>query len=156
MTADYDLPEAEGTTSLGRESKTVESFAIPVQYANIKAGEHLFGDYEYIAALELYCSKGIEFIRIRTSKEHTIEIGNPRSVPRCKLYSFEIGPQEKPIALMGVIENRKTGGENREVLVSLGLELRRKEIFVRGRGRRGDSSLSRPSALQNPTDQRNT
>lgn len=71
--------------------------------------------------MELYCGKGIEFIRIMTSKEHILEVGNSKSLPKCKKESFEIGSHEKPIAFMGVIESRKMGSEHRELLVNFGL-----------------------------------
>lgn len=61
--------------------------------------------------MDLFCGKGIEFIRIATSKERIFEVGNPRSLPKTKQHSFEIGSHEKPIAVMGVIEARKNGTE---------------------------------------------
>lgn len=87
----------------------MDSFSIPTQYANIKTTELILGDYEYISHMELFCGRGIEFIRIITSKEHILEIGNPRSLPKCKQHTFDIGSHEKPISILGVIENRKAG-----------------------------------------------
>jgi len=53
--------------------------------------------------MDLFCGKGIEYIRIATSKERILEVGNPRCLPKTKQHSFDIGTHEKPIALMGVI-----------------------------------------------------
>lgn len=53
--------------------------------------------------MELYCGKGIEFLRIITSKEHSLEVGNPRSLPKCRQHLFDIASHEKPIAVMGII-----------------------------------------------------
>jgi len=59
--------------------------------------------------MEIFSGRGIEFIRIVTSKENMLEVGNPRSLPKCRQHNFDIGSHEKPIAMMGVVENRKTG-----------------------------------------------
>lgn len=37
---------------------------------------------------------------------------------------------------MGVIEHRKIGGESKECLVNIGLELKKKQVFIREKGRR--------------------
>lgn len=61
-----------------------------------------------------------------TSKEEVIEVGNTKNLPKYKQQNFEIKNHEKPISFMGVIENKRNGGDNKEYLISLGLEIRRK------------------------------
>jgi hypothetical protein len=152
LIAEYDVLEGEGSQCIWKESRTVESFAIPTQFASIKIAEHIFGDFEYIAGMELFCGRGIEFLRLVTSKEHILEVGNPKSLPRCKQHTFDIAPHEKPIAVLGIIEHRKVAGENREFLVNLGLELRKKGVVGRGVSRKVESSLNRSMLVRHPDD----
>ena len=44
---------------------------------------------------------------------------------------------------MGVIESRKVNSDTFEFLVSLGLEMRKKEVYVWTKGRKAESSLNR-------------
>ncbi len=69
----------------------------------------------------MYTHKFVEFIRITTSKEEVIEIGNIKNIPKCKEHHFEIKTHEKPICFLGVIESKKIGEINREYLINLGL-----------------------------------
>ena len=107
--------------------KPVKSFEVAFSYQNIKEGELLLGEFEYIKDIEVYCSKFIEFMRIRTSRERVLEVGNERSCPKCKQSSFSIRSNEKPIGFLGVLDSRKFG-KHSEYLVSLGLEIRKKEV----------------------------
>ena len=105
----------------------VKSFEVDFSYQNVKEGGLLLGEFEYIKDIEVYCSKFIEFLRIRTSKERVLEVGNERSCPKCKQSSFSIRANEKPVAFLGVLDSRKFG-KHHEYLVSLGLEIRKKEV----------------------------
>jgi hypothetical protein len=125
----------------------VESFAIPSQYSNIRTVEHVFSDYEYIASLEIYTLKSIELVRMTTSKEEVVEVGNTKNIPKYKRQTFDIKNHEKPISFLGVIENKRVSGDNKEYLISLGLEIRRKEVFIRSKSNKKQDSISRRSFL---------
>ena len=75
-----------------------------------------------------------------------LEIGNERNSLKCKRHVFDIKTYEKPIAVYGVIENRPMGDKEREVLISFGLLLKRKNVF----GKKSKSVYkleTRPSSL---------
>lgn len=97
---------------------------------------------------EIYTLKSIELIRLVTSKEETIEIGNTKNIPKYKRHVFEIRNHEKPISFMGVIENKRVGADNKEFLVSLGLEIRRKEVFIRSKSNKKQEAINRRSFLE--------
>lgn len=122
LTTDYEIVEGDSSSKdVKKTVKTIESFTIPSQYANIKIVEYSFTDYEYIAGIELFCNKSIEYIKIETSKQEIIEVGNSKNIPKCKSYSFDIKHHEKPIAFIGIIENKKVNGDGKEYLINLGL-----------------------------------
>ena len=57
-------------------------------------------------------------------------MGNEKNTVKCKKSSFDIRSHEKPIAFLGAIDNKKIVGtdKNNEVLISLGLEIKKKDI----------------------------
>lgn len=60
--------------------------------------------------MEIYCSRFIEFIRIKTTRSQMIEVGTEKNQAKCKKFTFDIKTNEKPIAFMGAIETKKLGG----------------------------------------------
>lgn len=68
-------------------------------------------------------------MRIRTSKEQYLEVGNERNHLKCKRLPFDIKSFEKPIACYGITDTRSVGEREREVLVAFGLVMKRKNIF---------------------------
>lgn len=48
---------------------------------------------------------------------------------------------------MGVIENKRNGGDNKEYLISLGLQIRRKQVFIRSKTNKKQESIYRKSLI---------
>lgn len=48
-------------------------------------------------------------MRIRTSRDQVLEVGNEKNHLKCKKFNFDIKTNEKPIAIMGAIESKKLG-----------------------------------------------
>lgn len=103
--------------------KEVSSFKLTHSYKNIKHGDLALTDFEYIKDIEIYCWKYIEFMRIRTSRDKILEVGNEKNCIKCKKSTFDIRSHEKPIAFLGAIDNKKVVGTERasEFLISFGL-----------------------------------
>lgn len=60
--------------------------------------------------MEVYCGKFIEFIKIQTSRDKVLEVGNYKNLTKCKKFEFDIRTNEKPIAFLGAIDNKKILG----------------------------------------------
>lgn len=76
--------------------------------------------------MEIFCSRFIEFIRIRTSRNQILEVGTEKNQAKSKKFTYDIKTNQKPIAFMGAIETKKLGGNqingsNKEHIISLGI-----------------------------------
>jgi hypothetical protein len=61
-------------------------------------------------------------MRIRTSRDQLLDVGSDRNSLKCKKFTFDIRNNEKPIAFLGTMENKKMfGKEDKEFLISFGL-----------------------------------
>ena len=69
-------------------------------------------------------------MRIRTSRDKVLEVGNEKNCVKCKKSTFDIRSNEKPIAFLGGIDNKKITGNDKgnEFLVSFGLEIKKKDV----------------------------
>jgi hypothetical protein len=90
--------------------KDISSFKISHNYKNLKVGELALTDFEYIKDIEIYSSKFIEFMQIRTSRDKIMEVGCERNKVKCKQSNFDIRSHEKPIAFLGAIDDKKIVG----------------------------------------------
>lgn len=70
--------------------KQISSFKISHEYKNIKQGSLELSDFEYLKHVELYCGKFIEFIKITTSRDKVLEVGNYKNMTKCKKFEFDI------------------------------------------------------------------
>lgn len=64
-----------------------------------------------------------------------MEIGNYKNLTKCKKFEFDIRTNEKPIAFLGAIDNKKILGNetSKELLISFGLEIKKKDVVGKGR-----------------------
>jgi hypothetical protein len=60
--------------------------------------------------MEILCSRFIEFIRIKTTRNQLLEVGTEKNHAKCKKFTYDIKTNEKPISFMGAIESKKLGG----------------------------------------------
>lgn len=136
--------------------KEVSSFKIKHGYKNIREGGLELSDYEYIKEVDLYCGKAVEFLKIQTSRDRVLEVGNEKNRVKCKQFSFDIRNNEKPIAFLGAIDTKKVVGVEgtRELLISFGLEIKKKDVVGKSKfnSSRANSMAkqSSKSALENP------
>ena len=74
-------------------------------------------------------------MKIQTSRDRVLEVGNEKNHTKCKKFTFDIRTNEKPIAFLGAIDNKKVVGvqSNRELLISFGLQIKKKDVFGKGR-----------------------
>ena len=54
-------------------------------------------------------------MRIKTSREQVLEVGNEKNIIKCKQSTFDIRSNEKPIAFLGAIDSKKIVGNNNKV-----------------------------------------
>lgn len=65
-------------------------------------------------------------------------IGSDKNQAKCKKLVYDIRNNEKPVAVMGIVDNKKCkyggnvviNGEFSDVLVSFGLEIKKKEVVM--------------------------
>lgn len=148
LTTQYQLPD--------QTTKDIETFKINHSYKNTKKADLAFHQFEYIKEMQIYCSKFIEFLRIRTSRDQIFEVGNEKNSIKCKKFTFDIRTSEKPISMMGAIESKKLGNDNsKEHLISIGLQIKKKEIFTKTRFHASmrSESLVKKNVLKNPLQQ---
>lgn len=74
-------------------------------------------------------------MRIQTSRDRILEIGNEKNHTKCKKFTFDIRTNQKPIAFLGAIDNKKVLGveTSRELLISFGLEIKKKDVMGKTR-----------------------
>ena len=63
----YELPDSN--------LKEIQSFSISHQYKNFKEESLTLNDFEYINEMDILCSRFIEFIRIKTTRNQILEVG---------------------------------------------------------------------------------
>lgn len=90
-----------------RTIKTINSFSIAHEYPTVATIEIPFDGYEYIKELEGLCGKHIEWLQFTTSRGTTYDVGSDRNQAKCKRITYDIRNNEKPVAVMGIIDNKK-------------------------------------------------